>query len=544
MSAGTYARQASSRTTPQSEPIPGSSQVQNSAGGFAFPVDDWTRLSRFLILGNIGGSYYATEQKMTQEAAAVVLRCADVDALKAVNDVAWISKSGRAPKNDQAIFALAMLCAHPEAKIFALDAIPEVCRTGTHLFQFIDAVEQFRGWGRSLKRAVGKWYTEKSVSDLSYQLVKYQQRNGWSHRDVLRLAKPKVRPEYSEAIRWAVGKSQYPLGDIGGDVELSIIDAFEQAKRASTASELCRLIRNHGLTREMIPTNWLNNPDVWAALLEKMPLMAMIRNLGKMSAVGLLKPMSEASSFVADRLTNQEWLVKARIHPVSLLMAGSVYRQGQGVLGSLRWNPDSRISGALEDAFYLSFGAVVPTGKRHLIALDVSGSMGWSNISGTFLTPREASSALALTLIRTERITHTVAFSGPVRGYIRSHSSEIQQLGFDGSTSLTHARDHVSRLAARGTDCALPMLYAMEQGIEVDAFVVLTDSETWAGDIHPVQALRKYRDKTGISARLIVVGMVSNGFSIADPDDGGMMDCCGFDTSTPNIMADFSRGGI
>ena len=37
-------------------------------------------------------------------------------------------------------------------------------------------------------------------------------------------------------------------------------------------------------------------------------------------------------------------------------------------------------------------------------------------------------------------------------------------------------------------------------------------------------------------------GMVSNGFSIADPEDGGMMDVVGFDTSVPQVIADFIRG--
>ncbi len=49
-----------------------------------------------------------------------------------------------------------------------------------------------------------------------------------------------------------------------------------------------------------------------------------------------------------------------------------------------------------------------------------------------------------------------------------------------------------------------------------------------------MQALRDYRKKTGIAAKLVVVGMVSNGFSIADPDDGGMLDVVGFDA--PDAM--------
>ena len=41
-----------------------------------------------------------------------------------------------------------------------------------------------------------------------------------------------------------------------------------------------------------------------------------------------------------------------------------------------------------------------------------------------------------------------------------------------------------------GTDCALPMICAHEQELAVSAFITYTDSETWAGTIHPAQALR------------------------------------------------------
>jgi 60 kDa SS-A/Ro ribonucleoprotein len=40
---------------------------------------------------------------------------------------------------------------------------------------------------------------------------------------------------------------------------------------------------------------------------------------------------------------------------------------------------------------------------------------------------------------------------------------------------------------------------------------------------------------------LIVVAMASNGFSIADPDDAGMMDVVGFDGAVPQLMSDFVR---
>ena len=106
--------------------------------------------------------------------------------------------------------------------------------------------------------------------------------------------------------------------------------------------------------------------------------------------------------------------------------------------------------------------------------------------------------------------------------------------------SIADAVRKTQALPFGGTDCALPMLDALNRGIPVDCFVVLTDSETWAGRIHPRDALRKYREKTGLAARLVVVAMVSNGFTIADPEDGGMLDVVGFDAAAPQIIADFA----
>ena len=88
------------------------------------------------------------------------------------------------------------------------------------------------------------------------------------------------------------------------------------------------------------------------------------------------------------------------------------------------------------------------------------------------------------------------------------------------------------------------MLYARAIEREVDTFVVYTDSETRVGDVHPVQALRDYRAASGIDARLVVVGLASNGFSIADPADAGMLDVVGFDTATPQLIADFARRAL
>jgi 60 kDa SS-A/Ro ribonucleoprotein len=92
-----------------------------------------------------------------------------------------------------------------------------------------------------------------------------------------------------------------------------------------------------------------------------------------------------------------------------------------------------------------------------------------------------------------------------------------------------------------GTDCALPMLWAARNKLNVSGFITYTDSETWAGNIHPARALRQYRSEFVGNAKTVVVGMTSNGFALADPADRGMLDVVGFDTTAPAVIADFVR---
>jgi 60 kDa SS-A/Ro ribonucleoprotein len=68
------------------------------------------------------------------------------------------------------------------------------------------------------------------------------------------------------------------------------------------------------------------------------------------------------------------------------------------------------------------------------------------------------------------------------------------------------------------------MQWAMKHSIQADAFVVLTDSDTWQGFILASQALNMYRQKFNTPARLVVVGMTATQFSIAGPNDAGSLD--------------------
>ena len=280
----------------------------------------------------------------------------------------------------------------------------------------------------------------------------------------------------------------------------------------------------------MLPTEWLQDNGVWSALLEKMPMTAMIRNLATMTRIGLIAPMAQANNKVIKTLTNKGLLKKARIHSIALLSALKTYEQGHGERGQNTWKPISQIVDALNDAFYLSFDVIEPTGKRYMLALDVSGSMGSGDIAGmSGITPRVASAAMSMVTAKTENLYHVMGFS-----------SQFIPLTISSKQRLDDVVRVISNLPFESTDCALPMIYANKNNIPIDVFIVYTDNETWAGRIHPVQALLMYRQKMGIPAKLIVVGMTATEFSIADPNDAGMLDVVGMDTATPQIINQFS----
>jgi 60 kDa SS-A/Ro ribonucleoprotein len=525
-------------------------QVTNTAGGLAFPVDDWTRFQRFLILGSETGSYYASPRKLTRENAPAVERCIVEDGARAVAAIVQVSESGRAPKNDQALFALALAASVGDdaTRAAALAALPRVARIGTHLFQFAEAANALRGWGRALRRAVARWYVEQPVDRLALQAVKYGARGGWSHRDLLRLAHP-VTPAEDVSRRALFDHLCGRPADAGALPAL--VRAAEEARTlAGEPAALAALIRQTSLPREGVPTDALKSAEVWDALLADIPATALIRTLNRMSAVGLLKPFAPATRHVVERIGDAAALAKARVHPMQLLLAQRTYASGRGEKGKLTWDAVPQVVDALDAAFYAAFESVEPSGKRLLLALDVSGSMACGSVAGSSLTPREAAAAMALVTLAVEPRTHVVGFTAAGWGGWTHGSKRRGYSARDGLTPLPLSRrqrldDAVQRTANLpfgATDCALPMLYAAERGLEVDAFVVYTDSETWAGTVQPVEALRRYRATTGIPAKLVVVGLVSNGFSIADPNDGGMLDVVGFDAAAPALIADFIRG--
>jgi hypothetical protein len=318
----------------------------------------------------------------------------------------------------------------------------------------------------------------------------------------------------------------------------ALIELAKTGEKKDAVTAIALMEQNKKIQREHLPTELLNTPQIWNALLGGMGMTALIRNLGKLSQVGIT---STKAPEIIRMLTDAKNVKDSKVHPLQVLVGMKTYSQGKGDVGSMTWMPNSYITTALSTTFRQAFGNITSTGKRYMIGLDVSGSMSMGMCAGAKnITPREGSVAMAMMTLHAEgaQNVHVYGFSNVFYNFNGKIRPEMTIQDAIRATDVPFG----------ATDCALPMTEALKMyistGIVFDVFCVYTDNETYAPTMHPQVALEQYRKKTGVDAKLIVVGMTANSLSIADPKDKNTLNLAGFDTSTPELISMFVRGEI
>ena len=645
-------------------------QVLNYSGGYVWQLSLLEHVNRYLVMGGAKdmGNYYMQAEKVSHECAVSVLQMIRnpdpsqfvqlCDLLKAV------SVGGRAPKQEPVLLSLAaaiVFAKTPEEKKIAFETLKVCIRIPTHAFMLAGFVRDLsmsktvnkgKGWGTGFRRAMSHYYISHTGRDLAYHMTKYQNREGWTHADMIRmlhvdpttLADDGARLMFDYVMMKYARKSKVPSDKtlatlasknvvmlpnqfkamtkaeflkklnaietphipttaslstaapkpgaqvatkVGGFVSvltsmlpslkpsaaavkqqdkdddslviisddeegsgskkknmtqlqqvahfLKHLNALHDAGENKDVPLACALIRSGRLVREHVPTALFGSKEIWATLLETMPMEALLRNLGKLTQIGVV---ADKYKEIAARFSNQEEVLKARIHPIKVLIASKVYKNGHGDLGSLSWTPNMFVLVAMTQLYKLSYGTITPTGKRIMVALDVSGSMSSPVLGSKILNCRDATVAMALLYLETEKNVNVVAFSDGLTDLSLPFSRNQLTRGM----TIDQALSATSGMAFSGTDCVLPIKHAIEKKLHVDAFIIMTDNETYAPNEHPQSALVRYRALTGIQAKLIVIGMTGNCFTIADPNDKNTLNLAGFDTSTPEIASMFLRG--
>ena len=475
-------------------------------------ISDQEQVVRYLIIGSEGGNFYQTPQQVSSKCASCVLRMTRTPAnFKWLCDIIkQVSIEGRAAKQEPTLLSLAtaiVFAPTHEAKQQALAITADCVRIPTHLYMLAGFIKIFSkaghpnlssaaaavssavssaatqapgkavvgsGFGRGIRRAFGDYFYTRKGSEIAMLLTKYQNREGWTAKDILtlihidqkkmkddggRLAidwvfKPKE--EFAEILKKAnatakaAAVARAATATVTATTDeyaktITLLNALQEIQEIANpppgpnpslhhlnsiitltqVSRVIDLINSVGLSREHLPSQFFKKREIWEALLTSkgvngkgkgMPLTALIRNLGKLTSaeIKIIEPRISADASASDRsvyykvqtptksaqkytpthpsyyaemifhrLTDQQEIRSARIHPYTILVAMLTYKKGQGDKGSLTWTPNYYILEALDFAFKLAFQNITPTGKQITIALDVSGSMSSAFCSGS-----------------------------------------------------------------------------------------------------------------------------------------------------------------
>jgi 60 kDa SS-A/Ro ribonucleoprotein len=424
-------------------------QIPNNAGGFVWQISDKEQVIRYLVIGSEGGNFYQTPQQVSSKCASCVLRMTRTpDNFKwLIDTIRDVSTSGRAAKQESTLLALAtaiVFAPTPAAKTEALNAVKDCVRILTHMYMLMGYIKIFSkaghpsltgaaaaqappavtgsGLGRGIRRVFGEYFYSRTGVEIANLITKYQNREGWTIKDVLTLIHINPRKMKDDGGRLAIDYIFKPKEEFEPilatappttEPTKTFLSAIKEihtiilrnAASASAPRELDRivhLINTVGLCREQLPSQLFKHRKVWEALLfskstngkgKGMPLTALIRNLGKLTTteIGIIAPFSTIpiqsytplTKHICERITDPADIKRTRIHPYNILVAMMTYKKGHGDKGGLTWSPNTHIVEALDKAFKLAFQNITPTGKRIKIALDVSGSMSAAFCTGS-----------------------------------------------------------------------------------------------------------------------------------------------------------------
>ncbi|XP_034038859.1 60 kDa SS-A/Ro ribonucleoprotein [Thalassophryne amazonica] len=525
--------------------------MNSAGGGCSLEVNDKTKLCRFLCYGSEEHVYISGERDhiSLDGTGALLSLLQEGRGCEVVEEIKRFSQDGRAVRINPSIFALAVCSQHSELKTrqAAFKALKEVCRDPAHLFAFIQYKKELKEdmkcgiWGRALRKAVANWYNDQDAMSLAVSVTKCKQREGWTHQDLLRLSHTIPAHDAIALVIKYVTKGWQEVQAAYGSKEnseevarvLSYLEVVHKVNQSCDGIEVVSLVEEHKLEREQLLTDHLQFKQVWRALLKEMPLQSLLKILGKMTGDKILEPGSSEVADACARIQSETALKKAKIHPFNVLVATKKYSRGQNHRGRLEWIPDSSILKALDSAFYKCFTNVEPVGKRFVVAVDISTSLT-SLVPGTSVSTAVAAAATVMLFARTEADTQVLAYS----------EGTLVPCAVSSNMTLGQATFELVKIPSDSTDCTLPITWATANGKAVDVFIVLTNNPVWTFSVRPVETLRKHRQKSGVCSKLVVWGLTSPGQTIADTEDGGFLNICGFNLGVLNIIRNLAQGLI
>lgn len=455
------------------------------------------------------------------------------------------------------VYALAFCTRHTNFKLrkYAYIAFKTVCKSSENLFLFVkfasDLAAPHKGWGHGWRQVVNNWYLKQNPLELAKNVTRHRGRHFWTHRDIIKLSHPRSLDIAKQAVlKYIMAGLEVARNEFGDKPDaqpvLNYLQAVEDFKHTKEEDQAARLLEMHDLTLEHIPMHLIKSKEVWAALVPRLPLDVLLRNIKRLARMHFLRNNHIVTTRVLQTLQDQTAIAECNLHPAQVLITLRNF-----MLSSSRFKyvetdaskplkplppPNPKIIEALTQLLESSFKLLVPTGMRYLVVVDTRASMlqgkCWQCSS---VPPLLAATLLTMSLVKVERDVTVMAFG----------IGAIVPVELTKEMSLQQAHDKLKEIPSTTMELSQPLTWATTSVKKVDVFIIITDNHLRGVNSKPCDALKEYRSVVDMpNTKFVTVALATQDFKVAHPDDPGMLDIAGFDGKVPRVIEAFSRGAF
>lgn len=445
----------------------------NAAGGAAYAMSAKEALAQYVVTATFNGTFYANADEHVDQCLALCNQ---------INDPVFIAKaavygSTVGKMKDVPVVLLAWLAANGHSTQVQ-QAFPKICNNFKQVSNFAQVIRSGKlgrkSFGTVLKRLINSYLTSTEVDKLFTGSVGV---GNPSLVDVVKMTHPKGDAKHNAFFAYMLDK-EYNKRYLSPLIKQ--YEAYKKNPVGETPDVPFQLLTNLTLSKEQ-----------WKSVAKNMPWNTLRMNLNSLQNKGLFND-SEFVDQVASDLVDAQAIRYSKSFPYSIMAA---YLNTVG-------NVPNKISNALQDALEVATENVPALTGKVAVLVDVSSSMdspvtGYRQGATSKVTCLQVAALVGSTILRKNPDALVIPFDTTVRQIALNSRDSV----------MTNAQ----KLAIHGggTDISVGLRLLNQQRVNVDAVIIVSDNESWAGRNNSYQewATLKQRNQ---KAKLVMLDVVPN----------------------------------